>query len=423
MNGFYWARPDWLAALALPLAVWWLARRPRPPAETATGTLAVWREAAAEALPAAARRRAPWLLLAALCLGALALAGPRTLVSGSPWRVVVDRSPSMHLPVTAAGGATRLERALALAEAELERRGARARRYLAYDGVEFVTAEGDGLPPAWRRAPALPHPEPDWARIDFSRTLWVTDREPATAPRQAGLVLSGGDLVPGPAAVAPDGTLLDFDGQSLRPSAERAAPRALWIDAAVPDPVRDLAELWAEERGLALAPGPDADDVALSLAGPPSGARQRIAAGRDGWELDASALPGGLPRAAARGRPPGSDFELAATPWLAEPVILVQSAPGRIELAFDESTEPRGDPAAFALSWSALFDACLLPPREVVPVAERLAAGEEHVQLPADEERPAGASPWLEALCAGGAALLALAAWWLEWGRVRAAKQ
>ena len=423
MNGFYWARPAWLAALALPLAVWWLARRPRPPAETATGTLAVWRAVAAEALPAAARRRAPWLLLAALCLGALALAGPRTpRAREAPWRVVVDRSPSMHLPVnglgTAADGPTRLERALELAEAELERRSARERRYLAYDGVEFVAAEGAGLPPAWRRAPALPHPEPDWACIDFSRTLWVTDREPATAPRQAGLVLSGGDLVPGPAAVAPDGTLLDFDGQDLRPSGARAAPRALWIDAAVPDPVRDLAELWAVERGLALAPGPDPGSAALAIAGLPSGARERIAAGRDGWELDVTALPGGFPRARAS---PASDFELAATPWLAEPVILIQSAPGRIELAFDESTEPRGDPAAFALSWSALFDACLLPPREVVPVAERLAAGEEHVQLPADEERPGGASPWLESLCAGGAALLALAAWWLEWRPVRRA--
>jgi hypothetical protein len=419
VSDFYWARPAGLLALLLPLAVWWLARRPRPPAEVATGTLAVWREVAVEALPAARRRRAPWLLLAALGLGALALAGPRTSRAGSNnWRVVVDRSPSMHLPIDArgaaqgaAGGATRLERALALAEVELERRGARAPTYLAYDGVDFVAADG-ALPEAWRRPPALPHPEPDWSRVDRARTLWVTDQEPATQPRHAGLVLSGGELASGPAAVAPDGMLLDFDGQELRPSARRAAGRALWIDATVPAPVRALAELWAAERGLDLAAAPDTGGVALAIAAPPPGAREPLAIGRDGWELEVRALAGGLPRSASRADV-ASDFELAPTPWLGGPVVLVQSAPGHIELAFDESSEPRGDPAAFALSWSALFDACLLPPREVVPVAERLAAGDERVGIPAEEERPAQAGSGLEALCAGGAALLVLAAWWL----------
>jgi hypothetical protein len=407
--GLEFARPWWLASLAVPLLVWWLARRRRPPPHTPPGTHPVWREAAAGAPAPALRRRPDRFLLAALFLGAAALGGPRTPRAGeSAWRVVVDRSPSMYLPHPRGG--TRLERAWGLARAELERSRAVERGFVAFDGADFVRVAGADIPAAWLGRPWPPHPEPDWARMDLQRTLWVTDAEPASGRRRAGLARSGGDAVPGPAAVAADGALLVFDGRDLARSSERAAARSLELGPGVPPVIRELASFYAAERGLSIAE-PSAAAVALRIAGPAPGPRVALRIARDGWEMDvrcASTTPSGAEADPAA--PPGADFPLALRPWPASAGEgLVRCASGRIELAFDEASEPRGSPEAFALSWSALFDAHLAPPREVVEAAERLSAGEERV-VPAAAEPVREDDARLEALLAGAAALLALCA-------------
>jgi hypothetical protein len=80
--------------------------------------------------------------------------------------------------------------------------------------------------------------------------------------------------------------------------------------------------------------------------------------------------------------------------------------------------DPGGDPAAFAVSMAELFDACLLPPPDVVALRDRAPAGDARVSAPlataasssAAELRWRGAAldAWL-ALAALVAALVAVA--------------
>jgi hypothetical protein len=112
--GYEWARPLGLPALIAVPIVWWLASRSARPPRVSTGTLEVWREVTRSQPNDSEARRATspalWALLAALVCGALALAGPRDVSAAGPmtWRVVVDRSPSMYLPVEASERATRI---------------------------------------------------------------------------------------------------------------------------------------------------------------------------------------------------------------------------------------------------------------------------------------------------------------------------
>ena len=189
--------------------------------------------------------------------------------------------------------------------------------------------------------------------------------------------------------------------------------RAVAIDPRLRGPVPELAELWASERGLAPERSTRAG-VALSLvlaeAEPGAGAAVPgpLRAGRDGWtlELEAAPRPDGFRAGTARTAPGG-----VAMPWLESGGLpLVRTGPGRIELSFAEAREvPAGDPISFAVSWSELFDRCLLPPPAVVPLAERRAAGSAEGIEPAPRPvRERAEGPALEALLAAAAAALAL---------------
>jgi hypothetical protein len=75
--------------------------------------------------------------------------------------------------------------------------------------------------------------------------------------------------------------------------------------------------------------------------------------------------------------------------------------------------EPRGDPAAFAVSWAELLDRAVLPPSGVIELGERLAAGEEASVSPSSAEPPGSSSrtaPPLDAWIAAAALLCTLGA-------------
>ncbi|MDP6838654.1 MAG: BatA domain-containing protein [Planctomycetota bacterium] len=226
-NGtFDWARPAGLWALALPLLVLlasFLGRRPR---EVFTGTLGLWRELETENSARGARRSwhlpaSRYLLLLALLSGALALAGPRWAlpVERDTYRVIVDRSPSMYLPLSGKekgeaeedGGPSRLEAAVKLlrdypgiGEAQLLWEDPTAN--MAGDPVgNEARAAGQEvrLPRGWEIPPerwGAPRGEVDWAAWDRAGVIWLTDRAPGLGGverRLAGLVASGGAAVPG----------------------------------------------------------------------------------------------------------------------------------------------------------------------------------------------------------------------------------
>ena len=372
----YLARPLGLSALLLPLAVLLLARRRRPESEP-TGTVAVWREVAPREPQAGGRRRrlppGLLLLLTALSLGSLALAGPRAGArAGRSWHLMVDGSPSMQLPHQ--DGGTRRERALA-----------RAEDWLA--GV--LRAEDRVLRSTWDGVPS--------SSLDRAGVLWVTDRAPADPPRRAGLFASGGRAVPGPIAVG-RGELLRWDGESVvRAPAPR---RAVRLDAAVPGILAGLVRLWAATRGLDVAGAPDRDEVLHLGSVTGAGPLAEVRAGRDGWT--------------AAGRLAGDPLaDSVLVPWLtAEGRTLVAAGPGIVRVAWTELDEPWGDPDAFAVSWSRLLDASLAPPPGIVPLEERLDAGglwSSPGDLPGREGgvRGAGVDAVL-ALMAAGCGLLAL---------------
>ena len=373
------ARPLGLVALLLPALLLLTARRWRRPPSEVTGTLEVWREVASGEPPGGRHRRLPpalLFLIAALTLGALALAGPRGGArAGRSWHVVVDRSPSMDLPH--ADGGTRGERALAAAEAWL----ADARRPT--DRV------------AWSA-----HAGASWAALDRAGVVWVTDRAPDPGPARAGLFASGGAAVPGPIAVG-QGELLVWDGERIE--VIPAPRRAVRVDRAVPELLAALVRVWAAARGLDVAAqaGPD---VVLYVSGPARAARAELEAraGRDGWT--------------AAGRVAGPADE-GLEPWLtADGSALVAFGSGRVDVAWSRIDEPAGDPDAFAVSWSRLLDAALAPPPGVVPLEQRRDAGEP-VSRPPREPVPMGAGVgraapgWIDALLvllAAGCAALAL---------------
>ena len=110
-----------------------------------TSTAQDWTDAREE-VRASDGRRVPlavrlWLL--ALALGALAWAGPRAAAPEAvrTWTLVCDRGPAMHLPHAAGAEASRLEVAVARAEAWLEAHASgEARRYVSAtpEGLEFA---------------------------------------------------------------------------------------------------------------------------------------------------------------------------------------------------------------------------------------------------------------------------------------------
>ena len=85
---------------------------------------------------------------------------------------------------------------------------------------------------------------------------------------------------------------------------------------------------------------------------------------------------------------------------------LVGAGPGIVVSAVSQIEDPDGDPAAFAVSWSRLLDASLLPAPGIVSLGERADAGARGMRRPGEVEpdappEAAGISAWL----AGGAAI------------------
>jgi hypothetical protein len=379
-------RPAALVALILPLAVLVGARLFDRPEEVATGTLDIWERlrAARPPNPGRARRRIPlavWILALGLSLGAVALAGPRMRAPETTrsFRFLVDVSPSMNLPLAKA---SRRERALAMALAWLGREQPGAR-------VEWME-----------------RPQPFGAEDDEPDAVWVTDRAPIPPPRRAGFFASGGPAVPGPIAV--DGsTRFDWDGARIVEVAGGAPKRRVEVHGALPPPIARFLDAWAGARGAVVAAVGD-DRPALVFHGAPpssSGTPATFEAGRDGWTATGAAL----------GSAPSSDGEGPLATWLADASgrALVSTGAGRVHCPWTSMDEPRGDPAAFAVSWAQLLDNSVLPPAGVIELGERLAAGEEASAAPSTAEpsgSSGGAAPPIDAWLAAAALLCTLGA-------------
>ncbi len=352
-------RPAGLALLALPLLLWLFLRRREEPRLEATGLLTLWRALTAGDLRAAeggARRLTPraWWLLFALLLGALAVSGPRP--ERPPrfgrYELVVDRSPSMYLPLFATGGRRRYDAALEAALTWLDGAGVAAEaRHWSSAGSEAV--RGTRPPEAWSAPPAFPAPELEAA--SSAGVALVTDRR---RDHSGGQFASGGAAIPGTIGEAAGRAIL-WDGESLL-EGDALPPRGVAVDPRLALRLTKLVEFWCAERGhVRVGTGDGA--VALRLRVPIGDARAVEAAGVD-WSLEGRAV------------------ELAAGPgaWLTgsggEPLVRT-AAPGELEIGLVEVARLGGDPAAFAVAWGGLLDASLTPRAEVVSLAERADAG------------------------------------------------
>jgi len=407
--GVTWQRP-WLALLlAVPVLIWLLAARRDRSTLVWTGTLALWSEAQPATERARASRRPPLavrFLVAALAAAVLALAGPgrATAAGASVWTVVVDRSPSMYLPWNGPAGATRIEHALARARELLDaqRSASDSVLWISYaNGIE-ERASGVAVPQAWLTAPRAPQLEPPWSRLDEPGALWVTDGLPQPEPHSAGWIASGGSAVPG--SVAAHGTArVEWDGERLFERA-KAGPRPAVFLEGWHGPLERVVRAWADARECTVVeqqgPGVVLELVRAPMVGGDGHTGIVLPCGRDGWTWDVGFTGGRAP---------------AGNVWLAtadgKPAIVWE--PGRITLvAASLNSEPAGDPADFALSWSDLLDTAALPPQGVVELRERIAAGAGS-QRPPLQVRAANSgvtsASWLLAILA---ALLSFAALW-----------
>lgn len=374
--GFEWARPLGLLALLLPLALALLLRRRERPRSVATGTLAIWEAVGEERRAESTRTRRGLpprarVLCVALALGALAIAGPRREAPplGGRWRVVVDRSPSMYLPLEVGGRKTRYEEALAVGLAELAAGG-----NASWDRDWITPGEeahrGPKPPAAWSAPPRWVREEPRWEGWCGPGFLWLTDLVPEVPREGASLVASGGAAAPGLVAHLGGRELL-WDGARLVEGSSAPAGR-VGVRAEPPAVLRKLLEIWAGERGLELAAGVSLEDreVRLVLSGTPGPGGARMRAGRDGWGIEGRIVGDGAPLEDAWG---------PLETWLTSPDgarRLVGCGPGRVQVALADLGPPAGDPALFAVSWAELFDRTALGPRGAVSVRERAAAGE-----------------------------------------------
>ena len=386
MHGFEITRPFGLLALLLPVALLLGARAFSRPERLATGTLAIWRRVLASPVPATPHRRrkippAVLLLAVGLALGSFALAGPRIAEPEAPrtFRMLVDGSPSMDLPFRA--GATETRGAHAEAS---------ARAWLA---LHVTTASVRRIVLGGRIG----------SDDDTDDAIWVTDRAPSPAPEHAAWFASGGPAVPGPVAV--DGTTrFDWDGRSIVPVEDGAPRRSVEVRGTLPDPVARVLDAWAAARNAVVGAG---DRAALLVSTAAEGSAFRAEASRDGWSASVDLA----------GSAPDSDAGGPLESWLSDPSgrKLVAFGRGRVDCPWRSMEEPRGDPAAFAVSWAALFDRAALPPPDVVALAERAAAGDEASSPP----RASGEAPsrrgesLLPSALAFAACACAAGAWWL----------
>lgn len=412
---------SWL--LILPLLLWFWLRRRRSAPEQPTGTFHLWRNLALERAASAGprgRRLPPWApwLLASLVLAILALADPRrtsAAPAGRLWHVWVERCPGFALPFAPGAGeearalaapARRLERALLGLEGALAGRLSSADRVVweALDRAPLELAPGDRPDDEWLLGRPFPDPrEARAGRVDDAGRIWWTASLPEPAPARAGWTAAGGAAVPGPVAIEA-GARIDWDGETLVRRPLDAPLGALWLSPeaarAWSGPLGQFAELFAAARGLELVnTKPASADVLLALEslepGPGDFAAARV--GRDGWWADVNPLPAGG-ESAAPPAPAGSRV------WLeTQGRPLLVHAPGRILAVPLEWGEVQGDPAAFALSLTRLFDRTLAPPAHVIPVAARADRGPSGFAAPASPPQEGARPATWERLLASGA--------------------
>jgi hypothetical protein len=402
------ARPGALVLLLLPLVVLWFARRAASrPTVDATGTLEIWQRTVPEAPRSAAKPRLPlavWLLVIALVFGTVALLGPRSsaLAATKTLLVVVDRSPSMYLRD---GAGTRLEHALALARARIAALGYERTAWIAPPMESDETRAPDQMPSAWLAPPRFQVSEPDLAAFDRAEVLLVTDRAPEKALERAGICASGGAAAPGPIGFD-GGFVLVWDGEKLLPG-KPAVALGIGVSTGLPESVQRLISAWIHARQLTAEPlSPAAnpsDEAVLVIREFQGGPEHDVRLERDGWSAEARSV----------GPLPARDTYGTLEPWLTSAAgeVVVARASGRVYVALSAIGEPRGDPAAFPVSWAQLLDEALALPPGCVSLAERRAAGAPLTRDPAppasNEADPNG--PWT-ALAAGIAALFALVA-------------
>lgn len=405
------------------------------------------------------RRRAlpGWLILAAasLVLAALALARPGVAPvppRGVVVELVVDRSPSMFLPVRVGGDPP--EEVGRRIDVAFESFRAWAAAYEAREGMLVLVRASDGALTPWRdvdvpEPPRLAAAAPTWSAFDAPGVIWISDAEPADGKRvHAGVFSSGGAAVPGPISIGPAGAVVWKAPGVTEFHPELGSSRLLVMEPAVPALLQEVARLWAGERGLQVVEGHRGDvsrEAELRILGPASeptpgvagsGAASLRPTGRDAWRAMVQRAP--EPSSGSDG--PGGGP--APAPWLigAHGETLLAWSPGVIECYFWRFITPPDDEAAFAVSWVGLFDRARLAPAAVLAPAERGAAGspvqappgELPVLLPQAEDSTDGQDPsgrraaLFRALLAGGSAVLGLLAFVLVSGvtdRRRARRQ
>lgn len=195
--------------------------------------------------------------------------------------------------------------------------------------------------------------------------MFVTDRACEPPPRFAGACSSGGAAVPGPIGES-GGSIALFDGTRIVLSgvAER---RRVVIGADVPEPIARIAAVWAGARSFDVSNLAEGDDPALEIESWTGTRPSSCNVARDGWSA-LGRMTGALDTQDERG---------PLVPWLTTSTgeAVVASGNGRIRSSLVEIEEPHGDPAAWAVSWSRLFDESLALRRGSVSLEERAAAG------------------------------------------------
>jgi hypothetical protein len=426
--GYALERPWGALALLAPLALLALWSLPREPAQHWLGSFALWEHSAPAQGSARRRRRVPlWLALAVLglALGALALSGPRRLRARElePLRVLLDRSPSMHLPLDPrAEHPTRLEAALAQLR-ERPELGTRAWIWALADGQERRDAGAREPPAEWLEVPRAPQPELELLAHDAPELVLVTDRAPHAPHARAGWSASGGALVPGSIGAEVETGVaheLLWDGTRVERGAAREPALALLRgEEPVPAAIEQLLRAWSQARGVQLerAPSPSAAQLERACLSVHAASGEATSA-----ELDARfEREGAAARVRLLNAPP--EPHAGRDAWLRDAVgarVLLERAPGELWLHFDRCEFEPGDPARAAVAFARLFDETALPRRGAVSIEERSAAGaaawrapellknEREIASARRVDEQAGAR--LDALLAGAAALALAAA-------------
>ena len=350
-----WERPWALWLLVFLGVVLWRSLQRGAPIGRLLGTLEFWPR---EKVAGEERRRgippARWALVCAMGAAVLGMAGPawQGETTDAPWRVIVDRSPSMGLVRGSEG--SRLGVALELLDSALDRSAARI--FVAGD-ASTIEHRGERPPRDW--VSSVPRPEPDWARFDQPRTIWLTDRMSGHAPVHACVVASGGDTVPG--VVALDGQHeLFFDGiaSRLRPSGQ--GPQGVEVRGPAASQIAALARIWVESRGHRLTDEQPALLITCAM-GPVAGAPEVQQIEQDGWSLRGHLIHPAEGRPWAWAQPSG----LPAVAW----------SPGFVDVQLLELGQPAGDLGGLARSFGDLLDRALVPTGDVVALGERGAVG------------------------------------------------